>query len=64
MASAGPYTVTYLHGFFCFMCCIIIVMFIPETKGKSLEEIQEFFEAKALTKQNKNNERNIEENVT
>ena len=62
MESAGPYTVMYLHGFFCFTCCIIIVTFIPETKGKSLEEIQEFFEAKALNRQNKNDDQTLEEN--
>ncbi|XP_075222588.1 facilitated trehalose transporter Tret1-like isoform X2 [Lycorma delicatula] len=33
-----------LYSFFCFLSCIFVLVFLPETKKKSLEEIEEYFE--------------------
>ena len=54
MAGAGPYTVTYFYFVIGLSCAIITHFFVPETKGKSLEQIQEYFESKVTKKEGKN----------
>ena len=41
--AVGNYTTFWLFGGFLVICLTVIVMFVPETKGRSLEEIQQFF---------------------
>nr|BAQ02367.1 sugar transporter [Nilaparvata lugens] len=40
---AGEQGVFWLYSFFCFLSCIFVFFFLPETKGKSLEEIENYF---------------------
>ncbi|XP_035221351.1 facilitated trehalose transporter Tret1-2 homolog isoform X1 [Stegodyphus dumicola] len=40
------YGVYWLYSTFCIISCLVTFFFLPETKGKKLEEIQPFFEPK------------------
>ncbi|XP_042863167.1 facilitated trehalose transporter Tret1-like [Penaeus japonicus] len=42
--AAGASTVFLMHGSLSLICCLITLLFVPETKGKTLEEIQDYFE--------------------
>ncbi|XP_076046375.1 facilitated trehalose transporter Tret1-like [Oratosquilla oratoria] len=41
----GTHTPLYFHGAIAFIGVIVTAIYVPETKGKSLEEIQEYFES-------------------
>nr|XP_053644123.1 facilitated trehalose transporter Tret1-like isoform X1 [Cherax quadricarinatus] len=47
--AAGAHTVFAVFGALCLTCCIISFICVPETKGKTLEQIQEYFEKEALS---------------
>jgi facilitated trehalose transporter len=42
----GLQGVFWLYSGFCFFSCIFVFIFLPETKGKSLEEIEHYFQEK------------------
>lgn len=51
--DSGTY---FLYGSICFICAIFCTVVVPETKGKSLEDIREYFggsRATDLSKENK-----------
>ncbi|KAK3874248.1 hypothetical protein Pcinc_020801 [Petrolisthes cinctipes] len=62
--ATGSYTVFFVFGSLCLLCCIISILFLPETKGKSLEQIQDFFQdqqqADTKNKYNNNNKKEFE----
>ncbi|RZF46609.1 hypothetical protein LSTR_LSTR002941 [Laodelphax striatellus] len=39
----GEQGVFWLYSFFCFLSCVFVFLFLPETKGRSLEEIENYF---------------------
>lgn len=41
--AVHPWGTFWSFGFICFLAIIFVAMFIPETKGKSLEEIERYF---------------------
>ncbi|KAG8035362.1 hypothetical protein G9C98_006808 [Cotesia typhae] len=43
----GQYTTMWFFGFFCILSLLFVVLFLPETKGKSLQEIQDEVSGKA-----------------
>ncbi|XP_042230648.1 facilitated trehalose transporter Tret1-like isoform X2 [Homarus americanus] len=47
--ATGAHTVFFFYGGVCLICCLISFLFVPETKGKTLEQIQEYFERKSNT---------------
>ncbi|KAK4300627.1 hypothetical protein Pmani_027181 [Petrolisthes manimaculis] len=53
--AAGYSTVFFVFGSLCLLCCIISIFFLPETRGKSLEQIQDFFQDQQADTKNKNN---------
>lgn len=38
--SVGPAKTFWIYGFFSLASCLFIILFVPETKGKTLEEIE------------------------
>lgn len=48
LEEAGAHMVFFVHGGFSLICCLISLIYLPETKGKSLEQIQEYFENQAI----------------
>nr|XP_045597901.1 facilitated trehalose transporter Tret1-like [Procambarus clarkii] len=60
--SAGAYTVFFVLGGLCLACCGISLICVPETKGKTLEQLQEYFEKKSTsTPECKVNDKKIQE---
>jgi len=47
----------WLYGGLAFVAVVFVFVFVPETKGKSLEEIQQYFEGKGKRKTNSGPER-------
>lgn len=43
----------WLYAVFCAVSCVFVISLLPETKGKSLEEIEHYFENKERLKQKK-----------
>jgi len=41
--ALGEGGVFYLYGSLCFVSCVFIATFVPETRGKTLEEIEQIF---------------------
>ena len=56
MTATGFYTVAYIYCIIGMVCPIFIYLFVPETKGKTLEQIQEYFELKVEKKIMKNDD--------
>ncbi|XP_076052242.1 trehalose transporter 1-like protein [Oratosquilla oratoria] len=56
--GVGMYAPFLLFGIVCFVGSIFTVIIVPETKGKTLEEIQEYFENRSSRKRNKNTDIN------
>lgn len=48
--AAGSHTVFFVHGSLSLICAGLSLLLVPETKGKSLEQIQEYFESQAAKK--------------
>lgn len=46
--TAGASTVFLMHGSLSLVCGLITLFCVPETKGKTLEEIQDYFEEKRI----------------
>ncbi|ROT69929.1 putative solute carrier family 2, facilitated glucose transporter member 8 [Penaeus vannamei] len=46
--AAGASTVFLMHGSLSLVCGLITLFCVPETKGKTLEEIQDYFEEKRI----------------
>lgn len=44
-AGLGP-RVGYIYGSLCVFCALYALLFVPETKGRSLEELDELFDRK------------------
>lgn len=47
---AGAHSVFFVHGSLSLICALLSLLMVPETKGKSLEQIQEYFESQAAKK--------------
>ena len=60
--SMGEDGTFWLYSFFCLCSCFFVYFLVPETKGKSLTEIEKFFELTQLSKRNSN--KNKEEQIT
>lgn len=50
LANLGSSTTFFIYGFFALLGLIFIIMRVPETKGKSLEDLQAVFSASSNTK--------------
>jgi facilitated trehalose transporter len=59
MGVDGPF---WLYSSVCLCSCFIVYFFVPETKGKSLTEIEELFELRQKSKRNNNKKK--EEQIT
>jgi len=60
--SMGEDGTFWLYSFFCLCSCFFVYFLVPETKGKSLTEIEKFFELTQISKRNSN--KNKEEQIT
>jgi facilitated trehalose transporter len=60
--SMGEDGTFWLYSFVCLCSCFFVYFLVPETKGKSLTEIEEIFELTQKLKRNGNN--NKEEQIT
>jgi facilitated trehalose transporter len=60
--SMGEDGTFWLYSFACLCSCFFVYFLVPETKGKSLREIEELFELTQKSKINSNN--NKEEQIT
>lgn len=49
----GSEGVFWIYSVLCFFSCIFVIFVLPETKGKSLDEIEEYFENKNIKRKNK-----------
>jgi len=52
--SVGEDGTFWLYSFLCLCSCLFVHFLVPETKGKSLAEIEEFFELMQESKRNSN----------
>jgi hypothetical protein len=50
--SVGEDGTFWLYSFFCLCSCFFVYFLVPETKGKSLREIEEYFELTQISKSN------------
>jgi facilitated trehalose transporter len=60
--SIGEDGTFWLYSFVCLCSCFFVYFLVPETKGKSLTEIEKFFELTQISKRNSN--KNKEEQIT
>ena len=54
LASWGASYTFWLFAFFCAIAFIVVLGYLPETKGKPLEEIEKYWIEKSKKKQNNN----------
>jgi facilitated trehalose transporter len=59
MGEAGTF---WLYSFFCLCSCFFVYFLVPETKGRSLTEIEELFELKQESKRNSKSNSNSNSN--
>jgi facilitated trehalose transporter len=62
--SVGEDGTFWLYSAVCFCSCIFVYFLVPETKGKSLIEIEEFFELKQMSRKSKNKNKEEEDNTS
>lgn len=53
---ARPYTAWWCFAFIAFLGLLFVAIFVPETKGKTLEEIEVYFRGRAGSCENKEEE--------
>lgn len=56
IGDAGVFTG---YALLCILSCVFVIFFLPETKGKSLDEIENYFENKAEKRKDKQNQKKI-----
>lgn len=54
--AAGPHIVFFFFGALSLVLAILAFFILPETRGKSLEQIQDYFEEKSMKKSQRNGE--------
>lgn len=59
--SVGEAGAFWLYSALCLCSCFFVYFLVPETKGKSLKEIEEFFELSHIPKKKTNGRNNMEE---
>lgn len=59
--AVGAHSVFFFFGGVSLMCSVLSYIILPETKGKSLEQIQEYFEKKTLKPSQGKNENKVSE---
>ncbi|KAL7633872.1 UNVERIFIED_CONTAM: hypothetical protein RMT77_015833 [Armadillidium vulgare] len=57
--SFGNSTVFFAYGVLCPLYAVGTLLFVPETKGKTLEQMQDYFEKKTSSKKDKDAENSI-----
>ena len=56
--AAGTYSVFFFFGSLCLIFSVLSTIIIPKIRGKSLEQIQDYFEKKSLKLSNSDNKTN------